>query len=190
MVAARRRGPTRSRPHGLRRITATLAVAPVLGAAPAFASEGHGGGHALVLFPEWAELIPLIILFVLLIPLVNALLFKPVFQIIDARTERIDGARRRAARLEQDAEAVLERYRAAVSDVRAAADAERKATLDEARRAQAARVAAERAAAERRIETARGEIDSALRAARQHLQQDVESLANEAAARILGRALS
>jgi len=190
VLAARRRGPTRSRPHSLLPAGLALAAACVLAAAPALAVEGHGGGHGLVLFPEWTELVPLIALFVLLIPLVNALLFKPVFRILDARTERIDGARRRAGRLEQDAAAVLERYRVAVAEVRASSDAERKATLEAARRAQASRVADEREAAERRIESARHEIDSALADARQRLRHDVEALASDAAARILGRALS
>ncbi|MCC6641803.1 MAG: ATP synthase F0 subunit B [Deltaproteobacteria bacterium] len=162
----------------------------MLAASPARASDAHGGGHGLVLFPELTELVPLLVLFVLLIPLVNHLLFKPVFRILDARTERIDGARRRAARLDQDAAGVLERYRVAVAEVRSASDVERKATLETARRAHVDLVAAERSAAERRMDTTRREIDSALADARQRLRQDVEALAHEAAARILGRALS
>jgi F-type H+-transporting ATPase subunit b len=159
-------------------------------ASPALASEGHGGGHSLVLFPEWTELVPLIVLFLLLIPLVNTLLFKPVFRILDAREERIDGARRRATRLEHDAAAVVERYRLAVSEVRAEADAERKASLEAARRAQAERIAVERAEAERQLEASRRELDGALVGARESLRRDVEALAREAATRILGRSLS
>jgi F-type H+-transporting ATPase subunit b len=167
-----------------------VAASHVLLAAPAFASEGHGGGHSLVLFPEWTELVPLILLFLLLIPLVNTLLFKPVFRILDAREERIDGARRRAARLDQDAAAVVERYRASVAEVRAESDTERKATIDAARRIQADRIASERAEAERHLEAARAELDTELVGARASLRQDVELLAREAATRILGRPLS
>ncbi len=188
MLAARHRGRTGSQSRTF--LPPGLAVGLLLAAAPAIAAGGHGGGHDLVLFPEWAELVPLLLLFLLLIPLVNGLLFKPVFRILDAREERIDGARRRAGRLEQDAAAVLERYRVAVSEVRAESDAERKTTLEAARRAQAELVAGERVAAEHRMEAARREIDGALGSAREGLRRDVESLAREAAARILGRSLS
>jgi F-type H+-transporting ATPase subunit b len=175
---------TARRPH-LAVVTSLL-----LAAVPALAEEGHGSAHTLVLFPEWAELIPLIVLFLLLIPLVNTLLFKPIFRVLDARQERIDGSRRRAARLEQDANGVLQRYRTAVSEVRAEADAARKLTIEEARRAQAEQVARERAEAERQRERTKLEIDSALEAARKSLRLDIDALAQQAAARILGRSLS
>jgi len=161
-----------------------------LAAEPALATAKHGGGHDLVLFPEWTELVPLLVLFLLLIPLVNELLFKPVFRLLDAREERIDGARRRAAQLEHGAAAVLERYRVAVSEVRAESDAERKATLEAARQTQTEQIARERVEAERRMEATKREIDGALESARESLRRDVEALAREAATRILGRALS
>ena len=166
------------------------AAGPLFAATSAFAEEGHGGGHDLVLFPEPAELVPLMVLFILLIPLLNHLLFKPVFRILDARDERIDGARKRAARLELDAAGVMERYRSAIAGVRTESDEARKATLDEARRAHAERVGRERAEAERRMEIAKREIDAALQTARQGLRGEVEGLAREAASRILGRAVS
>ncbi len=169
---------------------ALLAAASAVCAARPAHAAGDGGGHGLVLFPEPAELIPLIVLFLLLIPLVNALLFQPLFRILDAREERIDGARKRAARLEQEAAAVVERYRAAVAGVRAEADVERKATLEAARRAQGERVGAERSAAEQRIEAARAAVERELVTARASLRGDVEALARDAAERVLGRALS
>jgi F-type H+-transporting ATPase subunit b len=166
------------------------AVGSLASAAPAFAEEGHGGGHELVLFPEPAELVPLIVLFILLVPLLNHLLFKPVFRILDAREERIDGARKRAAKLEQDAAAVMERYRSAVATARAEAEEGRKATLDAARHAHAERVARERHEAEGRMEAAKREIDAALVGARASLRGEIEGLARDAASRILGRAVS
>lgn len=166
----------------------------LLAALPALASEehggGHGGGHGLEIFPTVSELLPLMVLFILLIPIVNAVLFKPIFSVLDARDERIDGARRRSANLERDAAAVIERYRSAVAEVRAEAEVERRATLDAARRAHEERVTAERKQAEGLLDTARGELASSLESARHVLQQDVELLAREAAARILGRPLS
>ena len=143
-----------------------------------------------MLFPEWSELIPLIVLFLILIPLTNAILFKPVFRILDARNERIEGARKRATKLDQDAAGVVERYRSAVRAVRAEADSERKATVEQARRAQSEQIAEERSEAERRMEAARREIESSLTRARESLRSEIESLARDAAARILGRTVS
>ena len=168
----------------------SLALASWLAALPAAAEEGHGGGHELVLFPEPFELVPLIVLFVVLVPVLDRLLFRPLFRVLDARDERIEGARRRSARLEKDAAAVAERYQSAVSDVRAEADAARKETIDEARRAHAERVGRERYEAEQRLEAAKRELDAALVRAREGLRGEVEGLAREAASRILGRVVS
>jgi F-type H+-transporting ATPase subunit b len=190
VLVARREGRRASPSDRFLAPSLAAAASLVLAAFPALAADTHGGGHGLVLAPEWTELVPLIVLFLLLIPLVNGLLFKPVFRILDAREERIDGARRRAERVERDAASVLERYRAAVSEVRAESDAERKTTLEAARRAQAEQVARERAEAERRMEATKREIDGALASARESLRRDAQALAREAAARILGRALS
>ncbi len=173
----------------LYRRSLTVLAGALLAARPALASGGEEG-HELVLFPEWNELIPLIVLFLILIPLTNAILFKPVFRILDARNERIEGARKRAAKLDQDAAGVVERYRTAVRAVRAEADAERKATVEQARRAQAEQIGAERGEAERRMEAARRDIESSLARAREGLRSEIESLARDAAARILGRTVS
>lgn len=161
------------------------AAASCLVATPAVAA---GGG--LELFPKPSELIPLIVLFLILIPLANQLLFKPVFRVLDAREERIEGARRRAERLARDAEALVGRYREAVEGVRSEADRTRKQVLEEARQRHAQQVGAERAAAEERIERARAEIGSEVATARTGLRGEVERLAQEAADRILGRAHS
>lgn len=190
MLAARQDEGIGSRSGSRASVRRLVVAGALLASTPALAEQGHGGGHGLVLFPEWTELLPLVVLFLILIPLSNLLLFQPVFRILDARAERIDGARRRAARLEQDAEAVLARYRGAVQTARAEADSERKTTLDAARRAQAERVARERAEVELQMERTRREIESSLEAARTSLRRDVDSLAQQAAARILGRSLT
>ena len=93
-------------------ITRLPFFAVLLGAAPAHAAEG------LVLVPEGTLLVVLIAAFAALVFPVNALVFKPLFRVLDEREARIGGARARAAEIEVEANALLERYRDAIRDSR------------------------------------------------------------------------
>ena len=73
---------------------------------------------------------------------------------------------------------------------RETAEGERRRRFDEARREQASNSAAARTDAERQIEVARSELDTALAGARSALRAQAEELAREAAQRVLGRPLS
>lgn len=163
----------------------TVAAALALLAAPASASEGN-----LVLTPDLPMLLALIALFVALIFPVNALLFRPIFAVLDAREDKIDGTRSRAEKLETQAEEVLQRYKGSVRETREAAEQERRSLLVGAKGAAAEQLTGARGDAERQIEQARQEIQSALGSARASLRGDAESLAREASTRILGRNLS
>ena len=154
-------------------------------AAPAAASEG-----GLSLLPEWWLLFTMMALFVALIFPVNALLFRPIFRVLDERDERIAGNRRRAEALSTRANEALGRYERAVREVREDAERTRKATLEEARRASAERGAAARSEADGEIARSRAEIAGALGDARTQLRAGADDLARIAAERILGRPLS
>lgn len=165
---------------------------PVLasaGAVCAFAPPA-GASAELVLIPDVPTLIPLLIGFVVLIPLVNVLIVQPVFKVMDERAERIAGARRRAERLRAEADAVLRRYQEAVREVREEAERTRREQVDAARAEQARVTSAARDEAEHEIEQTRGELASALEQARAGLRASAEELARQAAERILGRTLS
>lgn len=168
-----------------RRILATaLGATLALGAAPAWASGG------LNLMPDFTRTLPaLLILFFLLVPVMKRLLFEPVLSALEERDQKIDGAREQAERQAREAETVLAAYEKRIRTARAESDVERKAVLESARQDLASQVGQERAGAERGIEHARGEIQGALESARGQLRRDAESLAREAAERILGRAL-
>jgi len=168
----------------------TLAFAAALLLHATAARAAGDGEGALQLFPELSELIPLLLLFLLLIPVTDHLLFRPIFRVLDAREDRIAGARRRAQRLDADAAAVIERYQRAVTDVKDEAERARKELAAEARQAHAEQVAEARAEAEGRVEAARAELGSALESARRDLRGEAEQLAREAAQRILGRSLA
>ncbi|HKK49957.1 MAG TPA: ATP synthase F0 subunit B, partial [Myxococcota bacterium] len=73
-------------------------------AGPALAAD------ELVLIPDPQLLLIMLVGFALLVFPLNALLFKPVFAALDARAERIEGARTRSAQLQREADSVLERY--------------------------------------------------------------------------------
>jgi len=172
-----------------RRILAGLAAplvggALLLAAAPAGAAEG-----GLQIYPD-RKLLYLIVGFAILIPLLDVLLFRPLFRVLDERHERIEGAKTRAEEVARRAGELVQRFESAVGQARADAEAERQRLLEGERREQVSRVAGEREEAERSLQAARREVGRAVTDARQFLRRDAESLAREAAARVLGRSLS
>jgi F-type H+-transporting ATPase subunit b len=160
-------------------------AACTLFAGVAVASEG-----GLVLLPDWTGKLPiLIVLFALLMVPVNAILFKPIFQVLDAREEKTSGRRERAGKIREDAEETLAKYESAVREVRAEAEQARKSEAAAAREENATLVGAARAEAERQLERATTELEEELAQSRQTLRAGTQSLADEAASRVLGRAL-
>jgi F-type H+-transporting ATPase subunit b len=166
----------------LRPIAACAVISLV--SAPAIASEDN-----LVLVPDPPLLLALLLLFVLLIVPVNLLVFKPIFKVLDEREARIAGTRARAQKLEEDADAVLGRYEAAVRDVREEAELGRRARLEEARSELVAATGAARRDAEGEIERARSELRSVVGSAQTALRSQAEELARQAASQVLGRSL-
>jgi F-type H+-transporting ATPase subunit b len=187
---------TGAQPMQRKIVSAALLLAVAL-AAPAYAAEG-----SLEIFPDikdvlfeplrWPEthFFQLLVLFVLLIYPVNQLVLKPLLGVLDERSARIEGARKRAGEVGAQAEAVLGRYSAAVEQARKQAEELRKGALESARSDQVKILADARSAAEREVAAARNQVSGALSGARATLRSDSEALAREAAARVLGRPLS
>jgi F-type H+-transporting ATPase subunit b len=173
-------------------VSAALLLAFAL-AAPAHASEG-----GLQIFPDLflgagffeSRYVQLMVLFIALIFPVNALVLKPLLAVLDERTARIDGTRKRAGEVSLQAEAVLATYSAAVEQARKQAEELRKGALETARGDQVKILADARSAAEREVSAARSDVAGALDSARATLRGQSETLAREAAARVLGRTLS
>ena len=154
-------------------------------AGAAVASEG-----GLVLLPDWTGKLPvLIVLFALLMVPVNAILFKPIFQVLDAREERTTGTRERADKVMKDAEETLAGYERVVREARAESEQARKREAAAAREENATVVDAARAESESHLESARTELAATLEQSRRTLGIDARSLADEVASRVLGRAL-
>lgn len=187
------------KPQPSRLAPACLAAAGLL-LAPALARAAEGGLQLIpdIPFAGIAEaigapygfrLVWLMVLFVVLIGPVHQLVFKPLFRVLDAREEKIDGTRARARKLEADAQKILQRYETSVRDTRDEAERERR-TLIEQVRAQSQRQAAEaRSEAEGVLARARDDVSSALEEARASLRAESRDLARQAASQVLGRAL-
>jgi len=167
----------------VKRATIAIAFALVF-STPARAGDG------LVLVPEGPLLVVLILAFIGLVFPVNALIFKPLFRVLDEREKRIEGARVRAAKLEGEANELLERYREAIRAVREEAERHRHSELGAARNEQMSQADAARAEALGVLEQGRSEVTAWLDEARGELRQSAEPLAQIAAERVLGRGLS
>ncbi|MFP6655866.1 MAG: ATP synthase F0 subunit B [Myxococcota bacterium] len=128
--------------------------------------------------------------FVLLVFPLNGLIFQPIFRSLDARAEKISGARERSSDLQRQADAVLDRYETAIREARGESEKARQGQLLRAREEQASLTAAARSEAERELEKARGELGRSLEAARTSLRAGAQELAEAAAEQVLGRPLS
>ena len=175
------------------RTTVLAALLLALGAAPTHAAEGD-----LEIFPDLflgarpfaSHYVHLMALFLLMIAPVNRIVLKPLLRVLDERSAKIEGARKRAGEISAQAEVVLAQYERAVEGARKQAEELRKGELDRARGEQARLLAEARQRAESEVAGARSGIAGALAGARAELRGGTEALAREAAARVLGRSLS
>lgn len=174
----------------------TLIPCSVLAMALLPAAARAAGGE-LVLLPhvppstdfDLRMMFALIALFVLLIAPTNRLIFKPLLRVLDEREARTAGTRARAARLDEEAREVIERYERAVAKTREEAERLRQATLERVRSEAQEVTGGARGSAERSLEDARRELAGALEDARSGLRAQTQELAREAAVRVLGRSL-
>jgi F-type H+-transporting ATPase subunit b len=132
----------------------------------------------------------MLIAFGLLVIPLNGLIFQPIFRALDARAERIQGARQRSEHLQREADSILARYETAVRETRVEAEAARQIEIGRAREEQNALTAQAKLEAEGQIERARADLARSLESARASLRAGADDLARAAAEQVLGRALS
>ena len=120
--------------------------------------------------------------------LLNSLVFKPILQVIDQRTNAVRGARELADSAAQKATAAAAQYdqtlNAARSEVYGQMDDMRKAALDK----RASLLAATRATVEQELKTATTSVQQESQSARETLDRDAHNLASAIVTRVLGRA--
>lgn len=180
-------GGAGSRP---RVVTTTRQGALALLAAFCLLAPGSAQAAAeLVLVPDIPTLVGLVLFFIGLVVVSNALIFKPIFQALDDRTERVEGARQRAEELDHESDALLQRYDSSLREVRAEAESKRKNALGHAREQQLGLAEEARARAEERVEEARTQLQVALLSAREGLRESSREIARAVAARVIGREL-
>ena len=152
-------------------------------AAPAQASAD------LVLIPDAPTLIGLILFFIGLVVVTNALIFKPIFQALDERSSRVEGARQRAEEVDRESDALLQRYEKSIHEARNQAETNRKNKLGHAREEQMGMAEVARSQAEAQVETAREQLAAALATAREGLKATSREIAQAVATRVIGRDL-
>jgi F-type H+-transporting ATPase subunit b len=166
------------------RVVLRAVLASLLVALPASASE------TLELTPDLVVTGVLFVAFLVLILPLNHLIFRPLLRVMDEREERIAGARRRAERVQVQAQESLQRYEDAIREAYQEASAERRQKLDVARAELQSVTQQARQDAEQELVRARQELQGSLSQARDSLRASASELADLAAERILGRSLS
>jgi F-type H+-transporting ATPase subunit b len=153
-----------------------------------FSAPAHASGQ-LVLLPDVTTLGILIVGFVILIAPLNAMIFRPLFRVIEEREAKIEGATRQAASFVSQATELTEQYRGSIREAREQAEATRKQHLEAARSEHGSITGDAKAESDDEIGHARQEIESSLVEARATLERASADLAKVAAERILGRTL-
>jgi F-type H+-transporting ATPase subunit b len=163
-------------------VAGACAAASLLAPAVAHASEG-----SLQIIPDPTRLLVLLVLFAILVPVLNALLFQPLLRVLDEREQRIAGARTRAVELSQQTESLLARHEEALRRAREVAHAEQQRVVEAARGEHQSTIGEARHLAEGEIAAARTEIQRAVERVRASLGAEAEPIARDIAARLLGR---
>lgn len=154
-----------------------------------FASESSAEQPS-VLLPAIYDIIWGGLSFIIVLVLFSKFVMPRMREITAERTEKIEGGLARAEKSQAEASELLAQYREALdsankeaSDIRAAAQAERLAIIDEAKKAAAAAAAAVTAQATSALESDRARIATDLR-------RDLGVAATDLASRIVGESLS
>jgi len=161
-------------------------VGIVLAALP---SLSHAA-ESLELLPDPLRLlISFSVLLVLIYP-VHQLLLKPLTQVLVRRTQQISGAMAEADRGSSEARELEDSIRARLADARAQGQSMRTELLTQAEGIERETLGRAREAATQSIDRMRARIADETQSARDALPRLSQELAREAAAKLLGRALS
>ena len=148
-----------------------------------------GAAAALNLNPElWITAMNVIIFASLIYP-TNRFVLQPVLKVLLARVEAVEGTTRRASELREEAAAQRSDLEERLAQARAEAQARRVGILAETEAEERSLIDAARGAAAAGIAELRETVAGELESARSALEADARGLAEEAAAKILGRAL-
>ncbi|MBW2712342.1 MAG: ATP synthase F0 subunit B [Deltaproteobacteria bacterium] len=171
--------------HWLNKASSYLFVASAILLA---ANSAHASAE-LVLVPNPIELGALVLAFAVIILPLNALIFRPLLDVFEAREEKIAGANQKAAETAERAQELLARYEESIRDSREEISNERKKAVRAARLEEEALTNSERASADVALAAARDELASSIESIRVELRDSARNLGRAAATRIMGREL-
>lgn len=134
-----------------------------------------------------ATLLIQLVNFLLLMFLLNRLLFRPMFRILEERRERTDGRKRLAEKANAEADSLWEDYQRELQQAKADADRARLELVQQAE-AERQRMTEEASAqADKTVSEIRARVRAEAEQARKALRAETEKLADSMAQRILGR---
>lgn len=126
----------------------------------------------------------------LLFFILRALVFKPALAVFEAREEAIDGAKKRAAQMEIDADERYQAFEAEMRKVRIASSAERDRIRQDAMRLERELLASARRDADQVTKQSGDDLKQDAARIRKELEAAMPQLAGVVASRVLGRDVS
>ena len=126
-------------------------------------------------------------LFATLIVVLKPLLFEPLLSVFEERERRSEGAKAEARRMQERAGELLRKYETELDRIQRAAAEEREQLRQETAKLEAEILRDARETTTRILEDGQRRIESEIKAIQFELGQQAEILAQQAAARVLGR---
>ncbi len=136
------------------------------------------------------SLVVQIALFLILWSILRRVLFGPVGRLMAERERRTSGSHAEARVVVEEGERLQVQYDAAIAKARSEGEAIKSEIREEALNARNVILSQGREAADRRIQEIRNEVQKELEAARLVASDNAEALAQEIAAKVLGRKLA
>jgi F-type H+-transporting ATPase subunit b len=154
----------------------------------AFGSGGESGGGGVTVTPDGSVLIQ-IANFVFTIWVLNLLLYKPIRKILKQRKEKVDGLELSIETSAEDAREKDEAFVAGVKEARSRGVGKKNALVQEAADEEKSIIADINQKAQAELLEIRGKIKKEAEIARDSLQKEVDSFADQISEKILGRAV-
>ena len=126
--------------------------------------------------------------FILLLwAILKPLMFDPMLKLFAEREKRIEGAKLRARRIDEESAEAMTKYDAEVAKARAEGATEREKLRAEGLRKESELLAKVRTETQKKVDDARAQIQKDVAAVRSSLQPQTRDLAKDFAKRVLGR---
>lgn len=145
-------------------------------------------GGASILTPD-GSLLFIMVLFLVFVPILNAVLFKPITRVLAERERLTTGSSSDARGILHRIESLLGEYEEGIRGARAEGYRTVEARRSDANRERQAAIDAARAEADRRIGAAREQLAADAAEARGRLESDAREIADRISSTLLGRAV-